>query len=260
MVTQDLDGMPSLSLGSGPPMLFLPGLTPTHAAPHGFARRFTLQQMRPFADRRQVWWVGRRRGLTAHTTMADIADDYATALQLWGDDPLDVLGVSTGGSVALQLAADHPHLVRRLVLVSSACRLGPRGRAGQRRVLEALESRRLREAGATLMRLGAAGRFSGDALAALGWLAPRMVVGEGGTDLRATIRAEDGFDVTSRLATIQVPTLVVGGDRDAFYGEEVFRETARLLPEGQLLLYRGEGHVGVWRDRRLARDVNAFLG
>ena len=39
MVTQDLDGMPSLSLGSGPPMLFLPGLTPTHAAPHGFARR-----------------------------------------------------------------------------------------------------------------------------------------------------------------------------------------------------------------------------
>jgi pimeloyl-ACP methyl ester carboxylesterase len=259
-MTQDLDGMASLSLGSGPPLLFLPGLTPTHAPPHGFARRFALRQMKPFAIRRQVWWVGRRQGLGPDTTMADIADDYATALQQWGDVPLDVLGISTGGSVALQLAADHPHLVRRLVLVSSACRLGAHGRAGQRGALEALESGRLREAGATVMRLGAAGRFSGEVLAAVGWLAPRMVVGEGGSDLRATIRAEDRFDATPRLATITAPTLVVAGDRDAFYGEKVFQETARLLPEGRLLMYRGKGHIGVLRDHRLAGDVNAFLG
>ena len=48
------------------------------------------------------------------------------------------MGVSTGGS-ALQPAADHPELVNRLVLVASACRLGPGGRSGQRRVLAALE-------------------------------------------------------------------------------------------------------------------------
>ena len=78
------DGMASLSLGSGPPLLFLPGLTPDHTTPRGWARRFALHQMRPDADRRQVWWAGRRRGLAPGATMADIAGDYAVALREWG--------------------------------------------------------------------------------------------------------------------------------------------------------------------------------
>jgi pimeloyl-ACP methyl ester carboxylesterase len=76
----------------------------------------------------QVWWVNRRTGLAAGVTMAELAADYAEGISRWFVGPIDVLGVSTGGSVALQLAADHPDVVCRLVLVSSACRLAPHAR------------------------------------------------------------------------------------------------------------------------------------
>ena len=183
--------------------------------------------MRPFADRRQVWWVGRRRGLTAHTTMADIADDYATALQpvgrrsprcprrldRWQRCP------AAGRRPPAPRPAARPGLIR---LPTRSARAGrPAPGPGGARVASAPRGRRHAHAsgGGRAVQRGRPGCAR----------VARAAHGRGGgrTDLRATIRAEDGFDVTSRLATIQVPTLVVGGDRDAFYGEEVFRETAR---------------------------------
>ena len=69
-MSQRAEGMASLSLGSGPPLLFLPGLTPSHQPPHGSSRRFQLQQMRLFAEHRAVWWVNRRQGLPPDVSMA----------------------------------------------------------------------------------------------------------------------------------------------------------------------------------------------
>lgn len=251
--------MASLTAGSGPLLLFLPGLTPHHRQPTGSDKAFQLGQMRAFSGTRRVWWVQRRQGLRPGVSMGDLADDYAVLLRARGHGPVDVLGSSTGGSVALQLALDHPRVVRRLVLVSSACRLGPAGRAGQRQVLADLRSGRRRRAGATLMRLSGASTTTRGLFAGLGWLAPGLAAGEGDPDMLATIEAEDAFDVTDRLGDSEVPTLVVGGDRDGFYGEEVFRATADGLPRGQLALYRGKGHVGTQTTSRLARDVEAFL-
>lgn len=253
-------GMASLSLGSGQPLLLLPGLTPDHRPPQGSGRRFQLRQMRPLASGRQVWWVNRRLGLLPGTTMADIADDYATMLQEWQEAPIDVVGVSTGGSVALQLACDHSQLVRRLVLVASAARLGPGGRAGQREAIEALQRGDRRGAAAVLMGLSAAGPTTTRLLRGLGRALPGLVVGRDHSDLLATLVAEESFDLTERLASVATPTLVVGGSKDAFYGEAEFRETADGLPFGHLLLYEGAGHAATVASRRLGSEVNAFLG
>lgn len=111
-------GMPYLCVGTGPPLLFMPGLSTHHRLPRGFDRRTQLAQLAPWTTMRRVWWVNRRPGLPPGTTMADLARDYAVAMPGRFPGPVDVLGVSTGGSVALQLALDHPELVRRLVLVA----------------------------------------------------------------------------------------------------------------------------------------------
>lgn len=50
------------------------------------------------------------------------ADDVAAVLGELRVGPVDVLGFGTGGQVALQLAARHPGLVRRLVLASTPVR------------------------------------------------------------------------------------------------------------------------------------------
>ena len=136
--------MPYLCLGTGPPLVCLPGLSAHHRAPRGMDRLGQVQLMKPFAGARRVWWINRRPGLAGDCTMADIARDYAVALPGLFDEPVDVVGVSTGGSVALQLAADHPGIVRRLVLAASAYRLGEGGRAAQRRVAEHVRAGRTR--------------------------------------------------------------------------------------------------------------------
>lgn len=55
--------------------------------------------------------ISRRVGIEPGTTMADLANDYTEALEDGFGGPVAVLGISTGGSLALQLAADPKHPV-----------------------------------------------------------------------------------------------------------------------------------------------------
>lgn len=252
-------GMAYLRVGAGEPLLFLPGITPRHELPVGLDRRFQLAQLTRLSHARQVWWVNRRTGLAPGVTMAELAADYAKGIRRWFAEPIDVLGVSTGGSVALQLAADHPDVVRRLVLVSSACRLAPYARHSQRELARYLAEGDLRRAGIAMNAVLGAGPVSDRMWKGLGWLTgPRMFAG-GAPDMCATIEAEDAYDLTDRLSGIRVPALVVGGDRDAAYGAALFRETAEGLPNAKLLLYSRTGHVGVQAHRRFVPDVLRFL-
>jgi pimeloyl-ACP methyl ester carboxylesterase len=251
-------GMAYLRAGTGPVLVFLPGLSAHHRPPRGVDRWFQLQQIRPLSRGHEVWWIQRRAGLPPGVTMPGLAADYAEVLGQRFGGPVDVVGVSTGGSVALQLAADHPGAVRRLVLVSSGCALGPHGRAAQRRVAALLRQNKPRQAGAVLMSMLGATPLSRRAMAALGWLLGTGVAGRGDPDLLATIDAEDTFDLTQRLSSVTTPTLVAGGARDAFYDGGVFEQTAALLPRGCLTLYQGKGHMGTTAPR-LTRDVLTFL-
>lgn len=252
-------GLGYFRVGHGAPLVYLPGLTPDHRPPRGLGRWFQVGQVRPFARHREVWWLQRPEGLRPGTTFADIADAYAGVLAGWFPGPVDVVGSSTGGSLGLQLAADHPGTVRRLVLLSSACRLGAGGRRAQRELARLLEQGRDRKAGALMMSMLAAGPLGATVLSAAGWLAAPAVVGHGDPDLLLTIAAEDAFDLTGRLPAITTPTLVVGGARDRFYGTEVFTETVAGLPRGRLLLHQRSGHVGAQSGASTVRAVLEFL-
>jgi pimeloyl-ACP methyl ester carboxylesterase len=85
----------------------------TNANPTGLQRWGELRLLAPLARVFTVYRVSRKVGLEPGTTMTDLANDYAQAIENEFGRPLDVLGISTGGSLALQLAADRPELVRR---------------------------------------------------------------------------------------------------------------------------------------------------
>ncbi|TCC20575.1 alpha/beta fold hydrolase [Kribbella sindirgiensis] len=252
------DAMACLRIGDGPPLVFLPGLTAHHRPPHGLDLRFQRGQCALLAHGREVWWLNRRCGLSPGTSMADLARDYARVMHQRFGQPVDVVGVSTGGSVALQLAADHPEVVRRLVVVSAAYRLGPFGHSCQRETADALRAGRLRAASAAMMSIIGAHRTTRRVVRMLGWFLGPFALGRPDTDLLTTLEAEDAFDLRDRLTEITAPTLVVGGARDACYGRELLEHTAELIPRGTTLIYPRKGHLGV-QSRRIAHDIRTFL-
>jgi pimeloyl-ACP methyl ester carboxylesterase len=252
-------GLPYFEVGQGPPLVVFSGLSPEHANPTGLARRFQLQTLKPFAKHFTVYAVNRKPGLQAGTTIKDLADHYAEAIAHQFPGPVCIEGISTGGSIAQQFAIDHPHLVRRLVLVATACRLSPYGREVQRRFAELTGDGRPRRANAALGPGLAATAAGGRAFAALMWLFGASQRVDDPSDMLVTVAAEDVFDASDELPRITAPTLLVAGGRDRFYSPELFWETAESIPDARLSLFPDKGHAGVITHRSAIRQIVAFL-
>ena len=215
----------------------------------------------PFAARRAVAYVNRRPGLPRGMTMTEIAAEHAEAIHaLGGGGPVDVAGISTGGSIAQQLAADHPDVVNRLLLLCTACRLGADGRVLQRRVAARVRGGAPRQALAVMMAGLVPPHRGQTAAGALAWLAgPRVIAGgDDMADMATTIEAEDAFDLAD-CPRITAPTLILAGGDDRFYSPELFAETARLIPGSRLRVFEGRGHVTVARHPEWAGEIERFI-
>ncbi|WP_067853427.1 alpha/beta fold hydrolase [Nocardia shimofusensis] len=248
-------GLPYRALGSGPPLVFLRWLTPDHANPTGIMRKAEIGALAPLALHRRVYAINRAPGMRAGVTMAEIADDHAAALRATYGVPVDVLGISSGGSLALQLALDHPDVVRKLVVAASASRLEAHARSAQLRYAEAAAAgkRGLHHMAARPHTMR--GRID----KAMMWLLDPLVRPHDPADTLAFVLAEDSFDVTDRLSTLTAPTLVIGGESDGFYSTESFRRTADRIPDSRLVIIPGAGHMGAINHPRFAAEVTAFL-
>jgi pimeloyl-ACP methyl ester carboxylesterase len=253
-------GLPYNRLGRGPrPLVVVQGLLFEHKP----QPRFALGPYSFLGDDFTVFVLLRLPGMPYGYSMADMATDVATTIRQEFGGPVDVIGVSTGGSIVQHLAADHPDVVRRLVIHSSACALSPAARDLQLRVAELASERRWTEASELLVdavvpRRGIPPR----ARPLIVWPVSRLLSRFGrpadANDLVVTILAEDAHDFRGRLHEITAPTLVVAGAEDPFYSEALFRETAAGIRGARLVLYPGMGHPA--RGKLFARDVLAFLG
>jgi pimeloyl-ACP methyl ester carboxylesterase len=251
---------PCLVAGSGRPLVVLAGLAPQSGVAPGPMRGNHEHTAKLFARGREVFYLNRRPGMPRGITMAEIAAEHAQGMRETFDGPVDLLGMSTGGSIAQQIAASHPDVVRRLVLVSTGCRLGPAAKTLQRRVAARVRTGALHRAcavfGADLVPAGPLALLAGAAGSLLG---PRMLPTEGFLDMATMIEAEDEFDL-SELPAISAPTLLLGGARDRYYGPDLYAETAALIPDCQVEIHPRLGHVSVlWYPKAIAH-VLGFLG
>ena len=236
------DNAPYLKIGQGPPLVLVPGLTPAHDVPRGWQRQSALASARPLARDFTVYVVNRRQGLQPGESMSDIAGHLANAIEHDLGQPVFLQGTSTGGSVALQLAVDRPDLVRRLVLVSAADRLGPRGRGLQAELARLIRAGKPREAWASVMTAMLPGPLRGPARP-LSRLAAGPMIPADPTDLLVTLDAEDAFNADADLPRVTAPTLVIAGGNDRFYSQELFQGTAAGVQDGRVHIFPGWGHL-----------------
>jgi pimeloyl-ACP methyl ester carboxylesterase len=252
------NGLPYNRLGSGPrPLVIFQGLLFENKP----QSPLTIQMYRFLGRAYTVYVVLRRPGLPPGYTLADMAGDYADMIRETFDGPVDIIGISTGGSIAQHFAADYPELVRRLVLHSSAYTLSEDARELQRAVGRQAEKRQWARAYELLFQAGAPrDGLAGLLIRPLLWLGARMMAlnpPKDPNDLLVTIAAEDAFNFKERLQEIAAPTLVVAGKKDPFYTVPLFRETAARLPNALLLLFGDMGHPA--RGRRFEAHVLRYL-
>jgi pimeloyl-ACP methyl ester carboxylesterase len=255
-----LGRLPSAGIGTGDPVLVIAGLTPNTGVDSERLTQASIGSLLALKDRRRLVVVNRRPELPRGMTMAEMAAEHADAIRALGA-PVDVVGTSTGGSIAQQLAADHPDLVRRLVLLSTACRLGPEGRQLQRRVAARIRKGVHRKAialmASDLVPPGPGRLPVGVVASVVGPLVLRDR--QALDDMATTIEAEDTFDLASCATPIAAPTLLVAGRDDRFYAPELFEETARLIPGCDLRVLDGKGHITALADARCRDAVESWL-
>lgn len=251
-------GLPYNRFGRGPrTIVILQGLEFANKPLTPSAARFRLSMFRFLEHDYTAYVVGRRPGLPVGYSMGDMATDYAMTIREEFGGAVDVLGTSTGGSIALHLAADHPEVVGRLVIHSAAHSLGAAGKEAQMRTARLAQQGRWRAASAALLEAMLLPRPRSRALAWLGSLVMSLNAPDDPSDLVVTVEAEDVHTFKGRLHEIAAPTLVVAGALDPLYPAALVRETAEGIPNARLILYDGEGH-GV-TGKAFERDVLAFL-
>jgi pimeloyl-ACP methyl ester carboxylesterase len=194
--------------GDGEPLILIHG---------GLGGIVEFSQLLPvLAESRQVIAVE----LQGHGHTADIdrplsfeamADDIAALIEYLGLEKSDILGFSLGGGVALRTAIDHPEVVNRLILVSTAY-----SRAGIRPEFLVGMSAMNADAAQTMLETPMYQFYSSAAPRPEEW--PTLVSKVG------AMLAQD-YDWSEDVATITAPVLIVVGDSDYIppsHGVELF--------------------------------------
>ncbi len=182
-----------------------------------------------------------------------LAADVAAVLDALDLPAAVLVGASSGGYVAQQVAVDHPRRVAGLVLAGA-----PRDLRGVPPF--AADVQRLRDpVDPAWVRSFVAGFASAGVP---GWYLERAV--EDGLRLpadiwRATLAGLVGSRPPTDAGEITAPTLVVSGAADVLLGRAQTEALVAAIPRARWIEYPDAGHVVLWdQPARLAADIAAF--
>lgn len=257
------EGLPFARLGRGPEILVtIEALSFKHEPPAGFALKMFVNSFRDLAREYTIYQIGRKPRIPVDYGFPNMAADVAHVIRRLSPDPVDVMGISTGGQIAQYLAADFPALVRKLVLISTAYRLSEYGARTERKSAEFMARGNVGRALATLMDEVYPKGLKRALLKGLARLFGRLVVGnvEYPDDYVAEVRGDCEMDFQARLPEITAPTLLVSGELDAAYAADDVHTMADLIPRATLKLYPGYGHnLSGTKHEEVLAEVRAFL-
>lgn len=184
---------------------------------------------------------GRSDKSTGPYSIAGFAVDVAALVDHLGIAPAHICGISLGGMVAFQLAADFPALVRTLAIINSGPAFPGRTLKGRLTLLSRFAVIRIKG----LAALGPiiAGRlFPKPEQAPLRETFTRRFAENDRRAYEHTMRAIGNFDVSDRLDHIRCPVLVLASDRD--YTPVSAKEAyVGRLADARLVVVHDSGHA-----------------
>lgn len=226
--------------GDGPPMVLV------HANP--FDRRLWLYQVARYSAFYRVIAVDLRGyGLSDKPqtafTLEDMKNDVLGVCEDEGITRAIFMGVSVGSGIAMLTALDHPQMTSAIVLVGGSSD----GPSNAERIVAPMMSEPLGPYLLSLMRGYVAPGFSDTPLGA--WLLDLFIERADTLDalcIANIFRARGSWNMTDRLPSMTVPTLVVNGEFDNSLTRG--RKSADLIPGGKHAVIPNAGHACVLED------------
>lgn len=188
-------------------------------------------------------------------SLADFAADVEAFMDALDVPSAVLVGVSSGGYVAQQVAITCPQRVAGLVLVGS-----PRTLQGRPSFADEIDQLRdpvpewwVRDSLSWFPLLHDVPQAYVDARVRDGARLPARV-------WRETFDGLCAAEPPTDLGAISCPTLIVWGDQDELLSREHQDDLAAAIPDSQLVVYEQTGHLVLWEQpERVARDLTAFV-
>jgi pimeloyl-ACP methyl ester carboxylesterase len=242
-------------VGQGPPLVFVHG-----AAEDG---RVWRPQLAALADEfTVVAWdepgAGRSSDVPADFSLADYASCLAAVIEALGLGPAHVAGLSWGSTVVQELYRHHPGLVATLILIGAYA--GWKGSLPADEVAGRAESvRQMLAAPAEEFSPTLPGLFAGDPPAEFVPLLEEISADVRPVSLKTQLFLMAEADHRDLLPRIAVPTLLIWGELDARSPLSVARQFNEAIPETELVVIPGAGHVShLERPEQLNEAVRKF--
>jgi len=225
--------------GDGAPLVFV----------HGAASdsRLWRPQVASLADEfTVVAWdepgAGRSSDLPAGFALADYADGLAAVIESVGLGPAHVAGLSWGGTLALELYRRRPELVATLILIDTYA--GWKGSLPAEEVRARVDGvRRMLAAPRHEFDPTPPGLFASGPPAAFVALLDQMAADVRPDSQRTQLSVMAETDQRDLLPRVGVPTLLIWGELDARSPLTVAQQFATAIPNAELVVIPGAGHV-----------------
>lgn len=187
-------------------------------------------------------------------SLENIADDIALMIEEMSLGPVIFVGHSQGGMVGIRLAAQHPDLIAKLVLIGTSARAEYAERIDNWRQLQhSLEQAKESEIKTKIIDF----LQSTDTNA---WPEKMNYSDSKGIVLAIDAATVSRTDVRSRLAEITAPTLVICGNADRATPVELSKEIAATIPNATLEVLANAHHNPPLETPRAVTDkISHFL-
>jgi pimeloyl-ACP methyl ester carboxylesterase len=226
-------------VGEGPPLAFVHGA--------GEDGRVWQPQVAALADEfTVVAWdepgAGRSSDVPAEFGLTEYANCLAALIEAVELGPAHVAGISWGGTVVLELYRHHPELVGTLILADTYA--GWKGSLSDEEVRVRVEGvHRMPAAPAEELDPTLPGLFVGDPPAEFVSLLADMAAEVRPESFRVALLVMAEADHRDLLPRITVPTLLIWGEQDVRSPLRVARQFEQAIPDAQLVVIPGAGHV-----------------
>ncbi len=205
----------------------------------------------------RVYMFSRKNGLPEGYSIKEMADDQAVALKNLGIKKTMVMGVSQGGMVAQLLAANHPELVEKLILVVTAPYANDTIKAVVSKWIEMTKN----DTHTNLMLDTAekvySEKFNKKNKKYLPFLA-RFTKPKSYDRFCKNAYAILNFDARAELQRIKCPTYIMSGNQDNTVGNEAPYELKAGIANSEILMFDGLGHGLFEEDKDFYNKVLEF--